>query len=45
MLSGVAPIFRVHLVLGMTIFPYLPVHPLGACGAHRLSTLPVGIRW
>ena len=30
-LDGVAFIFRVHLVLGMTIFLLLPVHPTGAC--------------
>ena len=31
MLNGVAFVFRLHLVLGMTIFLLFPVHPTGAC--------------
>ena len=43
-LDGVAFIFRVHLVLGMTIFLLFPFTRWCMSGARRLSTLLVGIR-
>ena len=44
-LDGVALIFRVHLVLGMTIFPAIPVHPSGPrMECARLSTSLAAIR-
>lgn len=43
-LDGVALIFRVHLVLGMTIFLLFPFTRPFTCGVRRLSTLPAAIK-